>query len=342
MPDFRRRRIRPGKQAVNMPESTGYNTYFDEAWKKVIERFFPQFLLFFAPNLHKDVDFSQPFTFLDKEMQEVAKEGLKGAKFVDKLVKIYLKDGTEQWLLVHIEVQGEADRDFSLRMFRYFNRIFERYGKPIVSMAVVTGPANWKPSRTYELKYYGSGVEFQYLLFRLTDFDRDKLLADDNPIALVVLAAQDAERHRRRSQERYDVKWRLIRILYRRNYTREEINGLFEFVDWVLQLSDNDEERLWQDINKMEEVNQMPYITSVERIGIRKGFEQRRQEGAQQAFQLAILETLDERFGDIPSAISEDILQIEDHDQLRVLQRQVIRSASIEDFRQQLHNQTSG
>ena len=54
--------------------------------------------------------------FLDKEMQEVAKEGLKGAKFVDKLVKIYLKDGTEQWLLVHIEVQGEADRDFSLRI----------------------------------------------------------------------------------------------------------------------------------------------------------------------------------------------------------------------------------
>ena len=143
-----------------------------------------------------------------------------------------------------------------------------------MSMAVVTGPSNWKPSRKYELKYYGSGVEFQYLLFRLADFDRDKLLADDNPIALVVLAAQDAERHRRRSQERYDVKWRLIRILYQRHYTRKEIVELFEFIDWVLQLSDGDEERLWQDINTLEEVNRMPYITSVERIGIKKGFEQ--------------------------------------------------------------------
>ena len=340
-----------------MPESTGYSTYFDEAWKKVIERFFPQFILFFAPNLHKDVDFSQPFTFLDKEMQEVTKEGLKGAKFVDKLVKIYLKDGTEQWLLVHIEVQGEADRDFSLRMYRYFNRIFERYGKPIVSMAVVTGPANWKPSRTYEFKYYGSGVEFQYLLFRLSDFDRDKLLADDNPIALVVLAAQDAERHRRRSQERYDVKWRLIRLLYQRNYTRKEIVELFEFIDWVLQLSDGDEQRLWQDINNLEEVNRMPYITSVERIGIQKGYEQGIQQGVQQGFQQGkeqgiqegvqqtflrlILETLDERFGDIPSSISDEILQIKDHDQLRILQRQANRSRSIDDFCQQLRNQTA-
>ena len=218
---------------------------------------------------------------------------------------------------------------------------------------------------TYELKYYGSGVEFQYLLFRLADFDRDKLLADDNPIALVVLAAQDAERHRRRSQERYDVKWRLIRLLYRRNYTREEIVELFEFIDWVLQLSDGDEQRLWEDINKLEEVNRMPYITSVERIGIQKGIEQGFQQGKEEGFQqgaqqgkeegfqqgaqqgreegiqLGILETLDERFGDIPPAISDEIRQIEDQNQLRTLQRQAVRSASIDDFRQQLRNQTA-
>ena len=78
----------------------------------------------------------------------------------------------------------------------------------------------------------------------------------------------------------------------------------------------------------------MPYITSVERIGIQKG--------VQQGIQLLIIETLDERFGDIPSAISDDIRQIEDHSQLRTLHRQALRSKSIEDFRQQLRNQTSG
>ena len=319
-----------------MPESTEYNTYFDEAWKKVIERFFPPFLQFFAPNLHKDVDFSHPITFLDKEMQEVAKIGLEGSKIVDKLVQIRLKDGAEKWLLVHIEVQGDVDEEFSLRMFRYFIRIFERYDKPIVSMAIVTGPASWKPSRNFELKNYGSGVEFEYLLFRLSDYEREALLADDNPMALVVLAAQDAERHRRRYRGRYDVKRRLIRILYQHNYTRQDIRDLFDFIDWVIHLNAEDDKRLWQEIRKFEEENQMPYITSVERIGIQKGLEQGIQEGIQEGFQLLIVETLDERFGDIPSSISESIQQIQDHGKLRSLHRHAIRSASINEFRQQL------
>ena len=97
----------------------------------------------------------------------------------------------------------------------------------------------------------------------------------------------------------------------------------------------------------------MPYITSVERIGIQKGYEQGmeqgvqqgvqqgREEGIQEGCQLLILETLDERFGDIPPSISDEIRQIDDQSRLRTLQRQAIRSASIEDFRQQLRNQTA-
>ncbi|MDI6795173.1 MAG: hypothetical protein QME81_20295, partial [bacterium] len=46
-----------------------YWAYFDEAWKKIIERFFPQLLCFFVPKLYKDVDFSKGFDFLDKEMK---------------------------------------------------------------------------------------------------------------------------------------------------------------------------------------------------------------------------------------------------------------------------------
>ena len=147
-------------QVVTMSQSIRYRTYFDEAWKKVIERFFPQFLLFFAPKLYEDVDFSKPFTFLDKEMQQLSKKGLKRSKFVDKLVKIFLKNGNEQWFLVHVEVQGDEDAGFSLRMFRYFYRIFDRYGKPIVSMAVVTGPANWKPHENMSSSFMIAGLNF--------------------------------------------------------------------------------------------------------------------------------------------------------------------------------------
>jgi hypothetical protein len=40
--------------------SSQYWTYFDEAWKQIIERFFPQFMRFFVPELHEAIDFQHP------------------------------------------------------------------------------------------------------------------------------------------------------------------------------------------------------------------------------------------------------------------------------------------
>ena len=38
---------------------------------------------------------------------------------------------------------------------------------------------------------FGSGVEFNYLPFNLMDYEREQLETDNNPMALVVLAAQE-------------------------------------------------------------------------------------------------------------------------------------------------------
>ena len=150
-----------------MPNHDRYWAYFDEAWKKIIERFFPQLLQFFVPSLYEDVDFSKGFFFLDKEMEQLTIRSIKRAKYVDKLVKVYLKNGSEEWILVHIEVQGYPDKEFSLRMFRYFYKIFDRHGKRIVSMVILTGSETDTGDGRYKLEAYGSGVDFRYLCFRV-------------------------------------------------------------------------------------------------------------------------------------------------------------------------------
>jgi hypothetical protein len=38
---------------------------------------------------------------------------------VDKLVRVVRRDGTATWLLIHIEIQRQYDRDFPERMFCY-------------------------------------------------------------------------------------------------------------------------------------------------------------------------------------------------------------------------------
>ncbi len=321
-----------------------YWAYFDEAWKKVIERFFPQLLRFFVPKLYEDVDFSKGVSFLDKEMEQLSIISLKGAKYVDKLAKIYLKDGGEQWILVHIEVQGYPDEEFSLRMFRYFYRIFDRHGKRIVSMAILTGSEEGTGDGRYKVEAYGSGVDFRYLFFRLMrDYDRDKLERDENPIAMVVLASQEKGRAKR-SGEKFNAKRYLIRKLYERGYGRDEIRGLFEFIDWVLQLSSEEDKILWEEIKELEEVKGMPYITSAERIGMEKGMEKGLQQGLQQGLleegRGMILEALDEQFGEVPFSISNAVNQIEDRDALRILIRRAIRCASLEEFEQVLNGQS--
>lgn len=96
-----------------LPETSDY----DSPWKEALERYFPQFLEFFFPQIHAEIDWSRGWTFLDKELQQVVRDADLGRRLVDKLVKVWKLDGTETAILIHIEVQGQRESDFAERMF---------------------------------------------------------------------------------------------------------------------------------------------------------------------------------------------------------------------------------
>jgi len=68
----------------------------------------------------------------------------------------------------------------------------------------------------------------------------------------------------------------------------------------------------------------MPYITTAERIGMKKGM-------LEEACKM-VLEALEERFGEVPSDVEKVVRGIEDRDTLRRLLRQAIRCGSLEEF----------
>jgi hypothetical protein len=41
-------------------------TDFDSPWKEALERYFPEFLAFFFPAAHADIDWRRGYEFLDK------------------------------------------------------------------------------------------------------------------------------------------------------------------------------------------------------------------------------------------------------------------------------------
>jgi hypothetical protein len=95
----------------------------------------------------------------------------------------------------------------------------------------------------------------------------------DDPFAVVVMAHLKA-RQVRQGDARKQWKLRLRRGLYERGRRREEILALFRFIDWLPVLPAGLEQAFWQELRQIEEVHHMPYVTSVERLGIQPGLEQ--------------------------------------------------------------------
>ncbi|MEG0472697.1 MAG: hypothetical protein RR588_10210 [Solibacillus sp.] len=71
----------------------------DDLWKKVIADLFEDFLLFFLPEFHAEVDFSKPIDFLQQELFKEIIEERKGRKMADQIAKVQLKNGEQQWCL---------------------------------------------------------------------------------------------------------------------------------------------------------------------------------------------------------------------------------------------------
>ena len=259
-------------------------TDFDGAWKEALELYFRPFLEFCFPDIAARVDWSKGFEFLDKELEKIVHDAAMGDLSVDKLVKVYRLDGKEGWLLIHVEVQSQTDYDLPRRMYHYFHRIADRYGKAVVSMAVLADEhPSWRPN-VFEEANWGCSIRFEYLICKLLDHNKihGALEASLNPIATVVAAHLAAQVTRDKLANRFNLKWRLTRKLHEKGYTKQEVRNLYRLIDWVLIMPKKMDLAFEKKVIAYEEKNRMPFITSIERIGIEKGLKKGRQEGHQE------------------------------------------------------------
>jgi hypothetical protein len=255
------------------------------------------------PDVHAGIDWSQPHTFLDTELQQIVRDAELGVRRADRLVRVWLPDGEEAWLLIHIEVQSQEEHGFAKRMFVYYYRIFDDYDHEVVSLAVLADERpHWRPD-TYSQGRWGSTVFYRYPVAKLADWRgrEQELEASDNPFATVVLAHLAAQESRGDADSRERAKVHLIRRLYERGYGRERVLSLLRFIDWLLALPPELERRVRQTIEAIEEEQQMPYVTSYERMAREEG----REEGRLNAKREDIREFVRARFGTVPQALEE-------------------------------------
>ena len=319
---------------------------YDSPWKEVLEIYFEQFAQFFFPNAHADIDWLRGYEFLDKELQKVVHDSSLGRRYGDKLARVWLLNGEEAWVLIHVEIQGQVEPAFDERIFVYHYRLFDRYQHKVVSLVVLAdAQPTWRPGH-YGYSLWGCEISFRFPTVKLHDYGMrwDELVAYDNPFATVVMAHLKAQETRRDDEQRKLWKITLIRRLYERGYKREDVLNLFRFIDWVLVLPETVENEIWRVVTEMEEAQHMTYITSIERIGMKRGYESGRLEGKQEGIQQGVQQGIQQgiqqgeeiglrqglltgialglelKFGFDAVSVLPEVYKIEDVDVLRALQ----------------------
>jgi hypothetical protein len=273
--------------------------------------------------VYAEIDWSRGYEALDKEFQQVVRPAEIGRRYVDKLVKVWTKDGGECWVLIHVEVQTTRDTEFPKRVYVYNYRIFDRYDRAVASLAVLADDdPDWRPDHFYH-RQFGCEAGIRFPPVKLLDYAAHEAMleASTNPFAKVVLAHLKAQETHRDPASRHAWKIRLVRGLYERGFSAQDVRELFRVIDWMMELPPPLDTMFWQELDRIQEERRMPFITSVQRVGRREGL----REGIEVVLRL--------RFREEGLKLMPEIQEIHEEETLRTILKTLEIATSLDEVR---------
>lgn len=247
----------------------------DEIWKRIINKLFKEFVNFFMPDLYNDIDFNYGYTFLDKEFSKITAKSKTKNREVDKLVEVKLKNGEDRLILIHIEVQDSQDTDFAFRMYQYQYRIFDKFNKDVVAMAIFTDKSKTYKPDSFKKSLYGTEIIYKFNTYKVLDQNEEELKSSNNPFALIILTSLYQIKAKKDDNKKYNFKIQLIKILLDKGYNKQDIRDLFEFIDILINIDDLAlKETFYSEVDKMAKTKQKILMGDYMEIAMKKAVEQ--------------------------------------------------------------------
>lgn len=204
----------------------------------------------------------------------------------------------------------------------YSYRIFDRYNRDVVSLAILgDADRSWRPN-SYHVDRWGCRVGIEFPIVKLLDYlpHMRSLAQSSNPFAQVVAAHLQTQATTSNAEERLARKLQLIFGMQGLGYSEDVIMEVFRFIDLMMTLPPELDQAFDAEIRRYGAANAMPYLTTIER------FAQLR------LARKLIAEILDARFGVIPPTITERLEQVNDSERLTQLVRQASTTNAVSDF----------
>ncbi|MDM3846092.1 hypothetical protein BMF77_pc00051 (plasmid) [Dolichospermum sp. UHCC 0315A] len=303
---------------------TNITANYDQTWKEAIGQYFESFLQFFYPKIYEQIDWSKTPISLDKELEQITASSQTKKRYADKLFQVWLLNNEVIWILIHIEVQSQYDKEFPQRMFIYNYRSFDLFNKPVISLAILGDEdAKWRPN-SYEYGIGDSEVSMKFSMVKLLDYQWEELAASNNLFAIIVMAHLKTKVTTKDLTQREQWKWNLVRPLYQKGLTKVDIINLVKFIDRMMTLPPPLQTEFQTKLNDYEKELNMPFLSTIEENAQEKGAKITRQDD--------IIKILSTRFDNLPEKIIYNIKQIDNMSILENLLLPSINVNSLEEF----------
>ncbi len=282
----------------------------DSAWKEILGKYFKDFISLCWPQVFDKIDWSRGYKFLEQESQALVKKEEIGKRTLDKLIEIWLKDGTGVWALIHLEVEGGGKKGFPERIYIYRYRIFDTHKKDIATLAIlIDGNQEWRPN-VYETTFWGTHLRLEYPILKILDFKerQPELEQSTNPFAFVILAQLAAIETAKNGAARRVTKFALTKSLYSRGLPKTTIVDVLRFLMEVMVLGPVHTLEYQYQVQEFEKELKVGYMTYVEKQWLQQGIEQGRERGFQEGESTFLLELLKGKFKTVPASYSRKIV----------------------------------
>ena len=274
----------------------------DRLFKELLTTFFVEFVELFLPEVAAYLE-GDSIEFIDKE---VFTDVTAGEKYeADLVVKARFR-GQESFFLIHLEHQARTETEFSQRMFRYFARLYEKFGLPVYPVALFSYETPIRPEPNVHQVAFPNKVvlQFNYDVIQLNRLNWRDFLRQPNPVASALMAKMNIA-----PAERRQVKFECLCLLATLRLDPARMQLISGFIDTYLRLGAEEERLLRDEIAKMEPVQQeevMRIVTSWMEEGIEQGLQQ----GKQEATLSLILRLLPRRIGAVSPELQVRLQQL--------------------------------
>lgn len=239
---------------------------YASAWNDVIEACFID-IIKYMPDVYKEIDVELPYEFLNQDFEQIRRDIEMIGEYTSKLVRVWLNQEKEDWILLHLHVQAEYFEDLPGKMFIHSGRIFQHFKQHSLTIVILCDEdKNWRPDEfSHGHEAFGTVLRFRFGNLKLLDFNYNErwqeLEKSDNLFANVIMAHLKALETLQAPSEHKIWKTKLTHRLYEKGLESQDIRNLYKFIDKAFVLPEPLQKEFWEELKQFETERNVTYIT---------------------------------------------------------------------------------